>query len=337
VLVIGAATGGVAAIGLAILVASGLAEGYLPRLGLDQLPAWMAFCLAVGLGAAHLAVELAAQRHRRYQATAAAIPLLALAVLGALAAAGRLDAERAILAFMAGWLVPVAALVWRGPSPLRATREAIRQAVVFARPYLLPSLLAPTVGTLGVLAVRQAVAGSASPHDLGLWQALWRVAEAVMGLLASILSALLIPRLSRLTTRAEAGRAIQRACLAGVLLYLPVALAWLVVPRLALRLLLAPAFLGVEALLPLQVVGDLLKVVATVLVLACTALLRPGLTLLAEVVFSAAFAGLALLLTPGGGPLGAVGAYVGAYAVLLAVLLPLVVRLVRSLPVAAPS
>jgi O-antigen/teichoic acid export membrane protein len=73
-----------------------------------------------------------------------------------------------------------------------------------------------------------------------------------------------------------------------------------------------------------------------VLVLACTALLRPGLTLLAEVVFSAAFAGLALLLTPSAGPLGAVGAYGGAYAVLLLVLLPLVVRLVRSLPVTAP-
>jgi O-antigen/teichoic acid export membrane protein len=302
----GAATGAVAALVLALLLAAGVTGSFLPHIDPVELPAWIAFCVAAGLGGAFLAALLAAQRHLAYQALAASMPILSLACLGLLHYAWGLNADRAILSYMAGYGLPALVFLIGGPSLRTVTRGALSSVARFALPYLLPSLLVPTVGSLSILAIRRVVASHTTPVDLGLWQALWRVAESYMGVLIAIVSALYIPRLARAQNRADASRLVVRTCAFAAALYAPIGVALLVAPRLAVHVLLARSFLGIEPLLPMQVVGDLLKVVATVLILTCTGLLRPGLTLAAEVV-----------LNTGAGAAGAVTAYAAAYAVLL--------------------
>jgi O-antigen/teichoic acid export membrane protein len=329
---VGAISGAAVAVALTVLLCGGWTGTFLPRIARGELLPWILFCLSAGAGNAFQAAVLAQQKHRLYQLIATSIPLLSCASLAAAVSLSRLTAERAISCYMLGFLVPAGVYLIRGRSVRLAHADSLRAVLRFAAPYVLPSLLVPTVGALGTLAVRHTVSASASTHDLGLWQALWRLAEAYMGVLVSIGTQLFVPRLSRAANREEARREVWRASLGALALYAPVAACWLLVPRLTLRLLLAPAFVGIESLLPIQIVGDVLKILCSVLVLTCTALLRPGLTLLAEVLFSCVFFGLAVLLTPAASAAGAVSAYACAYGVLFLVLLPLVRKTVGSLP-----
>jgi O-antigen/teichoic acid export membrane protein len=335
VVMAGCGTGVLAALAIGIVVAAGGTGSYLPKIEWLELPAWMFFSVVAGLGGAYLASLLAAQRHLAYQATSAAMPLFSLATLSAFVLAGSLNANRAILSYMLGFGVPAVVFAIGGPALRSVSRQSLASVASFALPYVLPSILIPTVATLSVLGIRRVVAANTTPYDLGLWQALWRLAESYMGVLIAIVSALFIPRLARATTKRDATSLVQRACLGAGALYLPIGLAWLLVPRLALQLLLAKSYLGLDVLLPLQVVGDTLKIVCTVLILTCTTLLRPGLTLLAEIVFNAAFLGLALLFTPRAGAAGAVTAYAAAYGLLLLFLTWAVRCLLRRMPTAA--
>lgn len=337
VVLMGAATGTLTAVLLAATVATGWTGSFLPRISWAQLPIWLLFSIGSGAGNAFLAAVLGQQRHCSYQGMAAAMPLLSCVALVASVSLEPLNAERAIACYMLGYLVPAAVYLARGPSFRSVDWDSIRVLVRFALPYVVPSLLTPTIGTIGILSVRRVIAGNVSVHDLGLWQALWRVSESYMGVLIAIGSVLFVPRVSKASTRDEARREIRWAVLLSVTLYLPIAAAWLIAPRLALGVLLAPSFVGIASLLPIQVAGDVLKVVCTALVLSHTALLRPGIALLAEVLFSASFIGMAVLLTPRAGVPGAVGAYVSAYAVLVLALVLLVRKTIHALPLEDPG
>jgi len=328
----GGVMGGLAGVILAAVVALGAAGALLPPIPLDRMPWWLLFCVGSGMSGGFLASLLAAERHRAYQVLSVSMPTTSVAVLAAMAWVEKLNPERAIYSYMVGFLVPGLVYAWRGSSVRLVTRRSLVSVARFSLIYLLPSLLIPTIGSLTTLAVRQNVAENTSPVELGQWQGLWRLAESYMGVLAGVVSALFIPRFAKSANRHELSKHLRQACLTAYGLYLPVALMLLVLPQQALSLLLARSFTDIARMLPLQVVGDLLKIAVVIVTLSFTALMRPGLTLFAELGFCAGFFGIARLLTPDHGAAGAVGAYAAAYVCLVPVLIPFIRGLIRNLP-----
>ena len=331
VVLVGAGSGLLFGVLIAALLGTGSLGWLLPRVSGGQVFMWLLLCVFSGGGSAFLASLLGRERHLAYQVLSSSIPAVSFLALAGTAILGEMSPERAIDCYMLGFFAPLLVFLARRP-PLRSTSaQAIRAVLHFARPFVMPSLLIPTIGSLGLLVVRGIVASNASAYDVGLWQALWRLGESYMGVLLSIATAVYVPRLARVDSAAQARREVRQASTAVLLLYLPVAFFWLFAPQVALRALLSQDFSGIQLLLPIQVVGDVLKLLCAIQVLSLTSLLRPGLTLVAELIFNSLFVAGTALLSPAYGGLGAVAAYAAAYALLLVVLLPLTRRRITEL------
>jgi len=305
----------------------------LPRIRGGDLGWWFAFCIVCATGTAIQSVLLGKQEHFRYQLVTALNPAVSCVVLVVFAKFGEVNPKIAIVAYMIGFLVPIIMYPTGGVGWAKIDWAAIRSLWQFSAPYLVPSLLIPTVGTIAALSVRSIVALNVNRHDLGLWQALWRLSEGYMGALISVGSALFIPRFSRITNQREASRGLFQASVMLVCMYLPLAASFLIVPRFVLNALLSRQFEGISVYLPTQIAGDVLKILCFLLETFFTCILFPRLALLAEVLFSCLFLLLCWLVESHmHSPEGAVLAYSASYFLVLCVLIPLAWRRIRALP-----
>lgn len=326
---------GAALIGLFFLDAHGV---LLPHVRGWSLAWWFAFCLIVAAGTAIQSVLLGRQHHVRYQVVTALNPLVSSVAILVFAFTGRVNPTTAILSYMLGFAVPLAAFPRMLKDMVSAGRTALAALVRFSLPYLIPSLLIPTVGTIAILSVRHFVATHVNTYDLGLWQALWRISEGYMGALISVGTALFLPRFSKIATRSEAWHSLAKGAIMLTGLYLPLAVCFLFIPRFVLTLLLSGQFAPIASLLPVQICGDVLKIFCFLLELFFTCMLAPRTALAGEVVFSGLFLGLsALIVSHLHSPLGAVWAYTLSYALVVCTLLPLALRQIRKLPLVRPD
>jgi O-antigen/teichoic acid export membrane protein len=294
---------------------------------------WLGFCVICAAATSIQSVLLGKEKHAQYQLVTALNPVVSCAMLVAATAFIRINPTIAILAYMLGFVVPLA----RYPSMIAAIRPIRFSALVpllrFSLPYLMPGLLVPTLGTISTLSVRHMIAVNVSTYDLGLWQALWRLSEGYMGALTSVGTVLFLPRFSRIVTRRDAWKNLTRAATMLVGMYVPLAVCFLAIPRILLSVLLSGQFTTISTLLPVQIVGDLLKIICFVLELFFICMLWPRLALLGEILFSAFFLGASfLIVTHVHTPLGAVMGYSLSYSLVLCILVPLVRRRIRSLP-----
>jgi O-antigen/teichoic acid export membrane protein len=299
---------------------------------------WFVFCAVAAIGTAVQSVLLGLQQHVRYQLVTALNPLVSTIFLLVASLLASANPTVAIVAYMAGFLVPIAAFPKMIAAGALVRRSALKGVAFFSRPYLLPSLLTPTIGTVSVLAVRHIVSTHVSTYSLGLWQALWRLSEGYMGALISVGTALFLPRFSRIATRSDARRGIGKAALMLLAMYAPLALCFIFSPTLVLDVLLSRDFAPIASLLPVQIVGDSLKILCFLLELYFTCTLAPRIALLGELLFSGMFLGITpLIMSHSRTPSGAVWAYTLSYALVLCLLIPLAWKRSSRFPLFKPS
>jgi PST family polysaccharide transporter len=305
----------------------------LPKIRGWNLSWWVGFAVISAAATAVQSILLGKERNLEYQLVTGLNPAASCVALIAAMFLLHVNPMIAILTYMAGFLVPLvgypAKFVY-----LRSIRfAALIPLLRFSLPYLIPSLLIPTVGTICALSVRHVIAVHVNTRDLGLWQALWRLSEGYMGALISVGTALFLPRFSRIATRQEALRSLAMASALLVGMYLPLAICFLTIPRIVLGLLLSSEFSAISVWLPIQIIGDILKTICFVVGIFFICMLSPRLALLGELLFSATFLGLSFVFVSRlSSPSGAIMAYSASYGLVLLVLLPLVWWRIRMLP-----
>ena len=317
-------------IGLLLLDTRG---GILPQITKWNLVWWFTFCIISSVGTSIQSILLGRQNHITYQIATILNPILSCIVLGAAMLLGSISPSVVIYTYMIGFAVPLCFIFPSVSESLSITRSSIRRLKEFSLPYIVPSMLIPTLGTFATLYVRYLIEIKVSVSDLGLWQGLWRLSEGYMGAIISIGSALFIPRFSRITTQRESKYWLRRAILCLLGLYAPLALVFLVIPKTIIRILLSSQFAGVSAFLPMEILGDILKICFFILQLFLTCMLLPRLALAGEVLFSLAFIVFTSLIESWmHSPEGAVAAYSLSYLLVVTLLLPLIFRQIRRLP-----
>lgn len=125
----------------------------------------------------------------------------------------------------------------------------------------LPFMLAGTVVTLGMLAVRSLIQKELGPAPLGQFQASWMISMTYIGFILTAMGTDYYPRLTAaITDRKNANQLVNEQTEVAVLLAGPIFLAMLGLAPLVVRLLYSSAFGEAATILRWQVLGDALKI-----------------------------------------------------------------------------
>jgi len=162
---------------------------------------------------------------------------------------------------------------------------------------------------LGLIVVRDTVALQLGLHDAGLWQAAWRLSEVYLGLVMASLSMYFLPRLGEVAGTPELRAEILRTFWRAVGLIATVALALYLARDLVVRVVFTQEFLPVRDLMPLQLVGDVLRIGGWTLGFVLVALVRSRWYIALQLLMPGLFAGGTLALVPGLGLHGVTLAY----------------------------
>jgi PST family polysaccharide transporter len=160
----------------------------------------------------------------------------------------------------------------------------------------------------------------------GYWEAMWRLSGAYLMLVTTTLSVYYLPRLSELKTRAE----IKTEILAGYRVILPVAVVCSLLVYLLrepiVKILFTEDFLPMDVLFFWQLLGDVLKIASWIFAFVMLGKSMTVLFISTEIIFSAAFLGLTVLLVGHMGLVGVSVAHAINYALYLVVVAFLVSR-----------
>lgn len=166
------------------------------------------------------------------------------------------------------------------------------------------------VPPLALIVVRDALVGQFGLDTAGIWQATWRLSEAYQMVITSSISLYFMTRMGEvvddpLKLRHEVWRSVGTAiAVTGVL-----ATGIFVLREWIVHIVFSKAFAPVADLLPLQLIGDVLKMAAWILSMVLVALVRTRWFIALIVIVGLVFAGSAKLLIPYMGEQGAVLAY----------------------------
>ena len=169
------------------------------------------------------------------------------------------------------------------------------------------------VPPLVLIVVRETLASQVSLEASGLWQASWRLSEACQALVVASVSLHFMPGMGE---HARDPRGLQRhilrslggACAVSALL----AAALWVGRSPAVHLVFSAGFEPVIDLLPLQLLGDVVKIAAWILAMALVGTMRTGWFITAVAVHAVVFIGLTWTLVPLWGTAGAQWGHVAA-------------------------
>lgn len=165
---------------------------------------------------------------------------------------------------------------------------------------------------LVLIMVRDTLTSAMSLDAAGLWQATWRLSEAYQAAIVSSITLYFMPSMGeRVRQPAALRRQILRTLLAATGATAVLALAILLLREPIVRIVFSPRFHTVSELLPLQLLGDVLKMGGWILAMALVAVLRTRWFIAITVLAALAFVGLAKGLVPGLGIPGVLWAYVG--------------------------
>ena len=220
-----------------------------------------------------------------------------------------------LVVYAAGLALSIVLVRWRS-SGLRWSDVQGRFDPVIARQVLgfFPMLVVNGVlPALTLILVRDQLAGQLGLEAAGLWQASWRLSEACQALVVASVSLHFMPGMGERAHDPEARRrhvlrTLGGACAVSALL---AAGLWLCRGP-AVHLVFSARFEGVIDLLPLQLLGDVVKTAAWILSMALVGTLRTAWFITALAAYALTFIILSWQLVPVLGTAGAQWAYVAA-------------------------
>jgi polysaccharide transporter, PST family len=163
---------------------------------------------------------------------------------------------------------------------------------------------------LSLILIREHVTSSLSLEAAGLWQACWRLSETYLMVVMSSVTTQFMARLGEVVNFPDRLRAeVLRTLGAAVGATAALALGIFVFREWIVRLVFSPAFLPVADLIPMQLVGDLLKMMGWTLGFALVATVRSGWYITIEIVVPLVFILAARALGSGMGVSGVTMAY----------------------------
>lgn len=219
--------------------------------------------------------------------------------------------------YCAGLALSIALVAWRSGGLQwcdlqgRFDREIARRVLSFF-PMLLVNGVLPA---LTLILVRDLLASRLGLEAAGLWQASWRLSEACQALVVASVSLHFMPGMGEHAhdpegRRRHVLRTLAGACAVSALL---AAALWLG-RRPAVHLVFSTSFEAVVDLLPLQLLGDVLKTAAWILSMALVGTLRTRWFITSLCAYALVFLGVSWELVPVLGTAGAQWGYVAAAA-----------------------
>jgi PST family polysaccharide transporter len=191
------------------------------------------------------------------------------------------------------------------------SREMMRRTLTFYPMLLVHAALVP----LTLLIVRDQIVDHVGLEQAGLWQAGWRLSEIYLAILMAPFSMYFMPKLGALiNNRPNFRREVRRTVRRAALLTLACAGSILLTREWVVLIVLAPRFAPVADLLPWQLAADVLAMVAWILSMTLTALMRSGPYVVCEIVRAAVLVCLARAMMPEHGVVAANWAYFAASA-----------------------
>lgn len=172
---------------------------------------------------------------------------------------------------------------------------------------------------LGLIVVRDTVAMQLGLHEAGLWQAAWRLSEVYLGVVMASLSFYFLPRLGEVAGTPELRGEILRTFWRAVGLIATVALGLYFTRDLVVRVVFTQEFLPVRDLMPLQLLGDVLRIGGWTLGFVLVALVRSRWYVALQFLMPGIYVGATLVLVPGFGLHGVPLAYCVASAAQLGI------------------
>jgi PST family polysaccharide transporter len=215
----------------------------------------------------------------------------------------------------AGLALSIALVAWRSSGlhwrdvQGRFDREIARRVLSFF-PMLLVNGVLPA---LTLILVRDLLAGRLGLEAAGLWQASWRLSEACQALVVASVSLHFMPGMGEHAHDPEGRRRLVLRTLAGACAVSAMLAAALWLGRKpAVHLVFSTGFDAVVDLLPLQLLGDVLKTAAWILSMALVGTLRTRWFITALCAYALVFFGVSWELVPVLGTAGAQWGYVAA-------------------------
>jgi PST family polysaccharide transporter len=182
-----------------------------------------------------------------------------------------------------------------------------RRLLGFYPMLLINGVLAP----LTLIVVRDTLVSLLGLEQAGLWQATWRLSEAYQAAIIASTSLYFMPSLGERMADRPALRLQMLRTLAvatGSTAALALVIGLLRVPMV--HTVFSPQFHLVSGLMPMQLMGDVLKMAAWILAMSLVALMRTRLFIAITVMAAVSFAGLTKVLVPSMGLEGVLWAYV---------------------------
>ena len=219
--------------------------------------------------------------------------------------------------YVAGLALSIALVAWRSGAlhwrdmQGRFDREIARRVLGFF-PMLLVNGVLPA---LTLIVVRDLLASRLGLEAAGLWQASWRLSEACQALVVASVTLHFMPGMGERAHDPEGRRRHVLRTLGGACAVSAALAAALWLGREpAVRLVFSAGFGAVAALLPLQLLGDVLKTAAWILSMALVGTLRTRWFIAALGAYALVFIGVSWQWVPTLGTAGAQWGYVAAAA-----------------------
>lgn len=175
-----------------------------------------------------------------------------------------------------------------------------------------PMLIAhATLTPLSAILVRDAVANNLSLEMAGLWQGAWRLSEVYTTIITTSVSLYFMPRLGEIINQADLLRKEVLHTLAAVTgITAAMAIVIFLLRELVVKIVFSSAFNGVQNLMPVQLLGDVLKMSAWTLGFVLVATMRRRWYLAIELATPITLVASVHILTPTLGAVGATWSYV---------------------------
>lgn len=220
-------------------------------------------------------------------------------------------------------------LAQRKSDPIALAARPDRQSLALLARYSAMTLTAAIVGPASVLLVRDHLATEISWEAAGYWQGVWKISEVYLTLITSSLAVYFLPRLAELREASDARRELHKGLLTAVPVVAAAALAIYLLRKWITVNLFSESFLPMAELFGFQLLGDILKIASWVIayLMIARAMVLPYI--LTEVIFSASFVGLAIVLVRQFGLIGVTYAYCANYLAYLVAVAAIVKHRIR--------
>lgn len=166
---------------------------------------------------------------------------------------------------------------------------------------------------LALILVRDSLVAGVGLNDAGIWQATWRLSEVYQAIIISSVTLYFMPSMGERNGRPlELRKQILRTLTTAVVSTAVAALAIFILRDFVVHFVFSSKFADVQLLLPLQLVGDVLKIAGWILGMSLVATVRSSWFIASVFSSSLVFVILTRMLIPGMGIESALWAYIVA-------------------------